>query len=101
MKLRLQICAIFTLAITLGYAQTPTAVRKDTVVVSLTPSSKVTFTVGDPADLETLKHYNFQALFEDIITKLENRDTTALPGVPPSSSASTTAPSSDTEDWNI
>lgn len=51
-----------------GYAQRQTA---DTVIVPLAESSKIIFTVGDPADLEILRHYNFQRLFEDILRRLE------------------------------
>lgn len=47
----------------------------DTVIVPLAESSKITFTIGDRKDLEILKHYNFQRLFEDIIRKLEENDT--------------------------
>lgn len=42
----------------------------DTVIVPLAESSKIIFTVGDPADLEILRHYNFQALFDDILDRL-------------------------------
>lgn len=102
MKIRLLLSAIFTLSLTLGHAQErPAASRHDTVVVALTPSSKVTFTIGDHADLETLKHYNFQALFEDIITKLEHRDTTALPGLTGTETPAETKPETSTEDWNV
>lgn len=100
MKLRLLICVIFTIATSLAIGQSKPS-DKDTVIVALTPSSKVTLTIGDKADLETLKHYNFQALFEDIIMKLENRDTTALPGAPSKETISTTKPANETEDWNI
>jgi hypothetical protein len=102
MKLRLLISAISIVSFSLTHAQVaPVTPKHDTVVVSLTPSSKVTFTIGDPADLETLKHYNFQALFQDIITKLENRDTTALPGVAETETPAETTPSTSTEDWNV
>jgi hypothetical protein len=52
--------------------------KGDTIIVELAKSSKVIFTIQDRADLETLKHYNFQELFQDILTKLETNDTTAL-----------------------
>lgn len=99
MKIRLLLSTILALSYCFSQGQDPTTAKHDTVVVSLTPSSKVTFTVGDRADLETLKHYNFQALFEDIITKLEQRDTTALPGIPATPSSTTSDSSS--EDWNV
>src|SRR6187431_558681 len=102
MKIGLLLSTIFTLAITLGHAQNRSVPPKqDTVIVALTPSSKVTFTIGDHADLETLKHYNFQALFEDIITKLEHRDTTALPGLTGTETPAETKPATSSEDWNV
>ncbi|HMG88526.1 MAG TPA: hypothetical protein VK589_00650 [Chryseolinea sp.] len=52
--------------------------KGDTIVVELAKSSKVIFTIQDRADLEILKHYDFQELFQDILTKLESNDTTAL-----------------------
>lgn len=69
---KIWILGILSLYSALTYAQ------QDTVIVELTKSSKVIFTVQDRKDLDVLKHYNFQALFQDIITKLENKDTTAL-----------------------
>ena len=53
--------------------------KNDTVIVELAKTSKVIFTIKDRSDLETLKHYNFQELFQDILTKLEANDTSALP----------------------
>lgn len=59
--------------------------KGDTVIVSLGKTSKVIFTMQDRSDLEILKHYNFQDLFQDIFLKLEksNRpeesDTTSAP----------------------
>jgi hypothetical protein len=52
--------------------------KSDTIIVELAKSSKVIFTIQDRADLEILKHYDFQELFQDILTKLETNDTTAL-----------------------
>jgi hypothetical protein len=52
--------------------------KTDTVVVPLAKTSKVIFIVQDRQDLETLKHYNFQGMFTDIISRLEKNDTTAL-----------------------
>ncbi len=50
----------------------------DSVVIRVGEASKVIFVVHDKRDLETLRHYNFQALMDDMITKLENKDTTQL-----------------------
>ena len=49
--------------------------QSDTVVVSLGKTSKVIFTMQDRSDLDILKHYNFQDLFQDILTRLEKSDT--------------------------
>ena len=49
----------------------------DTVIVPLAESSRIIFTVGDPADLEILRHYNYQELFEDIIDRLDQNHNTA------------------------
>jgi hypothetical protein len=51
--------------------------KSDTVIVSLAKTSKVIFTMQDRSDLEILKHYNFQELFNDILTRIEASDTTA------------------------
>ena len=48
----------------------------DTVVVPLAETSKIIFTIQDHHDLEVLKHYNFQELFQDIFRKLG--DSTAI-----------------------
>jgi hypothetical protein len=52
----------------------------DTVVIELANTSKVVFTIQDKADLEQLKKYDFQALFDDILSKIEKGDS-----IPPSS----------------
>jgi hypothetical protein len=64
---------IFTLSATLALAQ-----PADTLVVRVGKESKVIFSIKDKQDLETLKHYNFQALMDDMLRKLEQRDTSAL-----------------------
>lgn len=99
MKIRTLLSILLTVPLTWVHAQDTT--KHDTVVVALTSSSKVTLTVGDRADLETLKHYNFQALFQDIITKLEHRDTTALPGVATAEASSELKTDTPAEDWNV
>ena len=50
----------------------------DTVIVELAKTSRVIFTIKDKSDLEILKHYDFQQLFQDVLSKLEKSDTTAL-----------------------
>lgn len=53
--------------------------KSDTVIVSLGKTSKLIFTMQDRSDLEILRHYNFQDLFQDILTKIEQSDTTTAP----------------------
>jgi hypothetical protein len=48
--------------------------KSDTVVVPLGKTSQVIFTMQDRSDVEILKHYNFQELFQDILTKIEKTD---------------------------
>jgi hypothetical protein len=50
------------------------AQQRDTVIVSLGKTSKVIFTMQDRSDLEILKHYNFQDLFQDILKQIEESD---------------------------
>ncbi len=57
-----------------GYAQDTPA---DSVVVKIGESSKVIFAIHKN-DLQTLKYYDFQALMNDMIKKLENQDATAI-----------------------
>ncbi len=47
----------------------------DSVIIRVGDSSKVVVSIHDKKDLETLKHYDFQSLMNDLIAKLENRDT--------------------------
>ncbi len=53
------------------YAQPKPA---DTVVVPLAETSKIIFTIQDRRDIDVLKHYNFQKLFEDILQKISASD---------------------------
>ena len=54
------------------------AQKTDTVIVSLGKSSKVVFTMQDRSDIEILKYYNFQDLFEDILDRLEASDSNSV-----------------------
>jgi hypothetical protein len=47
--------------------------QTDTVVVELTRSSKVILMVSDQKDLPELRQYDYQALFENILNKIENK----------------------------
>jgi hypothetical protein len=93
MRKRFFVAALITLSL-----QAEAQQKQDTVIVELGKSSKVIFTVQDRADLEVLKHYNFQDLFQDIISKLEKQDTSnSLP-----KSDTTSAPvvaDSDEAEW--
>src|SRR5688500_13596485 len=60
------------------YAVMAYAQPSDTVIVELGKTSRVIFTIQDRSDIEILKHYDFQQLFEDVLTKIEKNDTTAL-----------------------
>ena len=46
----------------------------DTVVVELAKTSRMVFTIKNKSDLEQLKQYDFQAMFDDILAKLEKND---------------------------
>ncbi len=65
-----------TLSGTIIQAQTKAA---DTVVINVGEASKITVTIHDKKDLETLKKYDFQVLMNDLIRKLEQKDTVASP----------------------
>ncbi|MFO7256571.1 MAG: hypothetical protein DIU61_002690 [Bacteroidota bacterium] len=45
----------------------------DTIVINLTESSKVVLTVGDSTDLQVLRDYDFQQLFDDVLDSLEGK----------------------------
>lgn len=64
----------------LAFSQLPQAQTKaaDSVVIRVGEGSKVIFAIKDKKDLETLKQYDFQALMDDMLAKLENNDTTAM-----------------------
>lgn len=50
----------------------------DTVIIKVGDGSKVIFAIKDKKDLETMKKYNFQKLMDDMIYKLEVRDSSRL-----------------------
>ncbi|MBL0742800.1 hypothetical protein [Chryseolinea lacunae] len=70
--------------------------KSDTVIVELAKTSRVIFTVKDRKDLDILKHYDFQQLFQDILVKLEKNDTSALA----KDTTKTNDVAATTEDWN-
>ncbi len=65
---------IILILVTPAFAQDAT----DTVVIKVGDGSKVIFAIKDKKDLETMKKYNFQKLMDDMIYKLEVRDSSRL-----------------------
>jgi hypothetical protein len=51
------------------------AQKKDTVIVNLAKTSQIIFTVEDENDLEILKHYDFQKLFEHVLQQVKDKKT--------------------------
>lgn len=97
---RLLLTLLLGVTLTLSYGQQ----KSDTVIVELAKTSKVIFTIQDRADLEVLKHYDFQNLFQDILTKLESNDTTALAkndSIRNEEHEVVTSNNNDEEDWNL
>jgi hypothetical protein len=79
--------------------------KKDTVKIPLGKSSQILLTIGDRSDLETLKHYDFQGLFADVLSKLEHpegikNDTIPL-GKNDSTASDTTAVANTTETSDV
>lgn len=73
----------------------------DTVTIELARTSKIVFTMQDKADLEILKHYDFEALFEDMLDKLASGD--SLPAsIDTSLVLENTSPfgNDDDDDWD-
>jgi hypothetical protein len=85
---------LFLLVVLTGRAQEQ---KTDTVIVPLANTSKVIFTVKDRADLEILKHYNFQEMFQDIIKRIEKSDSVAIDST---TSQPVAAEQSREENWN-
>lgn len=52
--------------------------KRDTVIVSMGKTSQVIFTIEDKSDIDILKYYDFQALFNDILRRLEENDTSRV-----------------------
>ncbi len=69
---------LLTLLITACITASKAQESGDTVIVELAKTSRVIFTIKDRSDLEILKHYDFQQLFQDVLRKLEKNDTTSL-----------------------
>jgi hypothetical protein len=97
MAKRIILIAAFALTSAGLTAQQPV---QDTVVVNLTKSTKVVLTMGDRQDIDVLRHYDFQHLFEDIITKLEKNDTTSRLSQPADSTLDTAFDKQE-ENWSL
>jgi len=65
--------ALLALTTVSSFSQNP-----DSVVIKVGKDSKVIFLIKDKQDLQTLKQYNFQALMDDMVQKLETRDSSAI-----------------------
>lgn len=72
MKKLLSLAAVVSTAMA-AYAQQET----DTVIVSLGKTSQIIFTMEDRSDVAILRNYNFQQLFDDILTRLDGDSTMA------------------------
>ncbi|HMJ67834.1 MAG TPA: hypothetical protein VK508_03010 [Cyclobacteriaceae bacterium] len=71
-----KVCKVLMIGMVAGsqlYAQ-----KTDSVIINVGEKSKVIFAIGDKADLQTLKQYNFQAVVDDLVAKLEKKDSTSL-----------------------
>lgn len=81
-----------------AFSQGQTSQEKpaDTVIIPLAETSKIIFTLGDPADLAVLQHYNFQALFNDVIQKLRDSH-----GIEIDSADAVATPEEKEEEWRI
>lgn len=88
-----------TLACSISLISVAQARPGDTVVVELAKTSKVVFTMKDRTDLETLKQYDFQALFNDIFSKLEKNDTTSVVPADTTKKVNTDRLEVTKEDW--
>lgn len=75
MRKRIMVMGVVMMAVCgLGFSQ---STPPDSVVIKVGESSKVIFAIHKE-DLETLKYYDFQALMNDMIKKLENKDATTV-----------------------
>jgi hypothetical protein len=57
----------------------PAQPKPDTVIVELANSSRVMFTIKDRKDLPILRQYDFQALFTDILNKIDHAPASPQP----------------------
>jgi hypothetical protein len=71
MKKIFSVILLCSLALAIHAQQKP-----DTVIIELAKTSRVVFTIQDHEDLTTLRQYDFQSLFSDILDRIENKSTT-------------------------
>ncbi len=83
-------------SVTFGMAQH----KSDTVIVELGKTSRVIFTVKDRKDLDILKHYDFQQLFQDILVKIEKSDSTSLAKSDSTNTNAVATAEPTTENWS-
>lgn len=88
---------ITILGITLVLPAAAQQTKRDTVKIPLGKSSQILLTIGDRNDIETLKHYNFQELFNDVLLKLENPEGVKSDTVPVAKADSTASDTTATE----
>lgn len=93
--------------VVLGIMPALTFAQVDSVIINVGESSKVIFAIGDKKDLETLKQYDFQSVVNDLVTKLQNQDSTALDKPaetylkePEPAPTATYTDNDDDEDWD-
>lgn len=77
MKLKITVFVFAWLLIS-GMVKAQSPQKTDTVIVNLARTSRMIFTIQDRQDIDVLRHLDFQQLFEDVLTKLENNDTTSV-----------------------
>lgn len=66
---------LFVVALLLTQQTFAQTTKSDTVVVELAKTSKLIFTMRDRNDLVQLRQIDFQALFNDLLNRLEKNDT--------------------------
>ena len=95
MKKSTVLAALFITFMTTAWSQ-----QADTITVELARTSKLVFTMQDRKDLEQLKHYDFEALFDDILGKLEAGDTLMEVIVDTSIVKMNESPFEDDDEWD-
>ncbi len=73
MKIKIACASALMVLSLMSQAQTKPA---DTVIIKVGEGSKIIVAIQDKKDLETMKKYDFQKLMNDLIAKLEAKDTT-------------------------